>query len=124
MLPPMQKLPGNYQLTKYGYDYKQTKQFKPISDFYTGSIHYSSDGQMSVIVRFAKSPEEFSEIVAYSGSYQVQGDQIVHQVKTSVRPDYEGQTLIRTYRIENDELITEFENTDEFIKFAIWKRIQ
>lgn len=79
---------------------------------------------MSVIVRFAKAPEEFSEIVAYSGSYQIQGDQIVHQVKTSVRPDYEGQTLIRKYRLENDELITEFENTDEFIKFAVWKRIK
>jgi hypothetical protein len=74
-------------------------------------------------VRFAEKPETLEEVVSYSGSYKVEGSEIVHQVTTSVRPSYEGQTLSRTFRIEGDELVTEFENTDEFVKYARWKRL-
>lgn len=115
-------LVGTYKLVKYGYEYKNEKKFTPISDWYSGVIHYSDSGYMNVIVRFAEKPEALEDVVSYSGTYKVEGDQIVHQVSHSVRPSYEGQTLSRTFRIENDELVTEFENTDEFIKYARWKR--
>ena len=118
-----QKIPGTYKLVKYGYDYKKDKRFKPISEFYTGMIHYADTGFMNVIVRFAEKPEALEDVVSYSGTYKVEGAEIVHQVTTSVRPDYEGQTLARAFRFEGDELVTEFENTDEFIKYARWKRL-
>lgn len=116
------KLPGTYRLTRYGYDSKIEKKFTPISEWYSGVIHYSPDGYMNVTVRFAEKPEALDEIVAYSGSYKVEGDRIIHQVTMSARPSYEGQTLERAFRLEGDELITEFENTDEYIKFARWTR--
>lgn len=116
-------LPGTYNLVKYGYQFKNKNEFKPISDWYSGQIHYCESGIMNVIVRFAEKPEEFSDIVAYSGNYKVTGLQIHHEVTHSVRPEYVGQKLVRDFRLEGDELITEFENTDEFIKFARWNRI-
>ncbi len=114
---------GTYNLVKYGYQYKHQNQFKPISDWYSGQIQYSENGYMSVIVRFAEKPEDFSDIVAYSGTYKIVGNQIHHEVSHSVRPEYIGQKLVRDFHLENGELVTEFENTDEFIKFARWKKI-
>ena len=115
-------LHGAFNLVKYGYEYKNETRFEPISDWYSGQIQYSDNGTMSVIVRFAEKPTEFSEVVAYSGTYKVVSQQIHHIVTESVRPEYIGQTLVREFRIDGDELFTEFENTDTFIKFALWKR--
>ena len=113
-------LPGTYELVKYGYQYKD--RFEPISDWYRGTIHYAETGQMSVVLRFAEKPVEFSEIVAYCGSYRVEGSKIVHEVTTSVRPEYEGQRLDRDFILEGDLLELVFENTAEFKKSAFWKR--
>lgn len=119
----MSQLPGTYKLVEYGYHSKKGEPFRPISDWYSGSIHYSQSGYMNVIVRFAEQPEEFSDFVAYSGTYLVRGSEIIHQVTTSARPEYEGQTLNRNFKLKDDELYIEFENTDEFVKFARWKRL-
>lgn len=114
---------GTYNLVKYGYQYKKEDKFKPISDWYSGQIQYSEHGTMNVIVCFAERPEDFSDIVGYSGIYRVLNQQIHHEVTHSVRPEYVGQKLVRDFRIEGDELVTEFENTEEFTKFARWKRL-
>ena len=113
---------GTYKLTKYGYFYKNSDKFEPISDWYSGVIHYSDTGYMSVVLRFAELPEEFTEIVAYSGTYKVEGNQIIHDVTMSVRPEYENKKLDRVFKLENDMLELEFENTDEFRKVAFWKK--
>jgi hypothetical protein len=119
---------GTYELIQYGYFFKQPvsgfeNNFKPISEFYSGSIHYSETGFMSVVLRFAEKPAEFSDIVAYSGTYKVIENQIQHFVTMSVRPEYEGQKLDRVFKLTNDILELEFENTDEFRKVALWKKL-
>ena len=115
---------GSYRLKKYGYDYKKTVEFKPISQWYAGEIHYQNNGHMTVIVRFAENPEDFTDFVAYSGTYNVVGNEIHHLVTESVRPAYIGQKLTRVFKLEKDLLYTEFENTEEFIKFAHWEKIE
>lgn len=116
--------PGTYKLVKYGYLYKSDQRFEPISEFYSGCIHYSASGYMNVIVRFKEKPSVLEDVVAYSGTYKLDGAKIVHHVDTSVRPEYESQVLTRTYSLAGDKLETEFENTDEFRKFAVWERVR
>lgn len=118
----MTTIAGTYKLIKYGYEHKKESKFEPIADWYSGSIHYSEKGYMNVIVRFAENPTVMTEIVAYSGTYKVNGNQIIHHVTSSVRPEYEGQVLTRIFKLENDLLYVEFENTNEFIKYATWQR--
>lgn len=115
---------GSYRLKKYGYLDKKTEDFKPISDWYSGEIHYQQNGHMTVLVRFAENPQDFTDIVAYSGTYEVLGNEIHHQVTESVRPSYLGQKLTRIFKLEKDLLYTEFENTEEFIKYANWEKIK
>lgn len=118
-----QNISGTYQLFKYGYFYKSDERFEPISDFYVGVIHYSDTGHMNVTLRFAKTPSEFSEIVAYSGTYRVEKNQIHHDVTISVRPEYEGLKLDRTFELDDGVLKLTFEDTPEFKKMAFWKRV-
>jgi hypothetical protein len=118
---------GNYKLTQYGYFYKNQNSgfennFKPISEFYSGTIHYCETGFMNVVLRFADKPTELSDIVAYSGTYLVVENQIQHFVTMSVRPEYEGQKLDRVFKLSDDILELEFENTNEFRKVALWKK--
>lgn len=119
----MKMLAGTYTLVKYGYDHKKENKFEPISDYYSGAIHYSDTGYMNVIVRFAEKPEALTDVVAYSGTYKVDGNTIIHEVNTSVRPEYVGLKLDRVFKLENDQLYTEFENTEDFIKYANWQRL-
>lgn len=119
----MSQLPGTYKLVEYGYSSKKGLPFKPISNWYSGTIHYSETGYMNVIVGFAEKPEELTDFVAYSGSYKIEGSEIINHVQDSARPEYIGQSLNRIFKIQDDVLYTEFENTDEFIKFARWQRL-
>ncbi len=116
----MKNISGTYKLFKYGYFYKD--KFEAISEWYSGVIHYSDTGYMSVVLRFAEEPSEFSDIVAYSGTYKLDGNKIIHDVTMSVRPEYEGKRLDRIFKLEDDVLELEFENTPEFRKVALWKR--
>lgn len=118
-----QDISGTYRLTRYGYFHSADQRFEPISEFYAGEIQYTSSGHMSVNLRFAQNPTEVSEIVAYSGTYRVEGKQIQHKVTSSVRPEYEGQNLNRVFRLTEDVLELTFEDTPEFKKMAFWKRI-
>ncbi len=117
------KLPGTYKLVDYGYYYKKEGTFKPISEWFSGYIHYSETGFMTVTIRFKEEPQEFSDFVSYSGTYKVQNDEIVHHVLISVKPSYDGQLLNRKFKIEKDELELEFENTPELRKFSTWKKV-
>lgn len=117
------KLAGTYKLVDYGYYYKQEGSFEPISDWLLGYIHYSESGFMTVTIRFKEFPDEFNDFVSYSGTYRIHNDEIVHHVLVSVMPSYDNQTLTRKFKLENDELELEFENTTEFRKFSNWKKI-
>ena len=114
---------GTYKLTDYGYYYKKDGRFEPISEWFFGYIHYSETGFMTVTIRFKQEPREFSDFVSYSGTYKVQNDEIIHQVLISVKPSYDNQSLHRKFKLENDELELEFENTTELRKFSTWKKI-
>lgn len=119
----MQNISGTYKVIEYGYSYKKDNRFEPISEWFSGIIHYSESGYMSVIMRFKQQPAEFKDIVAYCGTYSVQNSEIVHNVSMSARPEYENEILTRKFKLNGDLLELEFENTDEFRKYALWKRL-
>ena len=119
------EIEGTYKVVEYGYIYKSDGRFEPISDWYSGQIHYSKTGFMSVVIRFKKDPTDLKDVVAYCGSYDIKGEEIHHNVEMSVRPEYDNETLIRKFKvIEDTTLELEFENTSEFRKYAIWRKVK
>lgn len=114
---------GTYKLIDYGYYYKKDGTFEPISDWLLGYIHYSETGYMTVTIRFKEKPEVLTDVVSYSGTYKTQKNEVIQHVFISTKPDYDNQNLIRKFKLENDELELELENTSEFRKFSTWKKI-
>jgi hypothetical protein len=106
-------LHGTWTLKSWGVAEQEHDQFQ---DFWTGvhgQLMYAMDGQMSVILvhpgweATGNAPVQgFREgVVAYSGSYSVESDQIQHHVQhTNIRP-WIGQTLTRHAALEDDALI-------------------
>lgn len=114
---------GTYKLIDYGYYYKKDGTFEPISDWLKGYIHYSDTGFMSVTIRFKEKHEALVDFISYSGTYKVQNAEVAHDVLISSKPAYENQTLIRKFKMEDEELELEYENTEVHRKFSNWKKI-
>jgi hypothetical protein len=86
----------------------------------TGLLIYTADGQMSVFLGPASrknlpvadlrscSPEDVTgavrEIVAYAGTYTVQGNTVIHHVKHGLVPNWVGGDLVRRIQLDRDEL--------------------
>lgn len=87
----------------------------------TGFITYTSDGRMSVIImaegrkRYSSddwlggTAEERAEacatMVAYAGRYSFSGDKVTHHVEAASVPNRVGTDLVRTVKLEGDQLI-------------------
>jgi Lipocalin-like domain len=94
------------------------KTSRPYGDNPTGYLQYSSDGHMVTFQQSGdpKRPTNFpytdedrvnahrSILGAYAGTYTVEGDQVVHHVIASWRPEWIGTDKTRYFTIEGNEL--------------------
>jgi hypothetical protein len=85
-----------------------------------GRIIYGADGQMAVVITSASRPRvglagllaSFTRrrgrgerlAIAYSGTYETKGTEVVHHVEVSTVPEYAGQDLTRTFLVQGHEL--------------------
>ena len=92
-----------------------------ISKFYgehpSGMITYTPAGHMVVFLAGegrrapagpapteAERAELFGTIVAYAGTYRVEGDKVIHRVETAWTPALNGTELVRAFAVEGDRL--------------------
>jgi hypothetical protein len=86
-----------------------------------GYIMYSEDGHMSVVIMSANrsgftsddiktaSVEEkgaaYDGYLSYCGTYDFQGDRVIHKVQLSLFPNWTGTDLVRFVKFEGNRLI-------------------
>jgi len=83
----------------------------------TGYLSYGSDCRMyAIIVREARKPpaglvatdaekiELFGGLLAYAGTYTINGDKVSHHVDTSWNEAWTGTTQVRQFKIEGSSL--------------------
>jgi len=116
-----QSITGTWNLISFIFQAKDGAFFYPYGENADGVLHYDQKGHMSAIIsrndRPRLSREDFMEIpdeekiqlskgfVAYSGTYEVQEDRIVHHVKISFIPNWVGTDLERYFRFSGGNLI-------------------
>jgi len=81
----------------------------PLGEDATGRIIYTTDGHMSAFMMRAgfeskdqtttPTPEDF---IAYSADWQIEGDQVTHEVKFATLPHWIGTPLVRTMDRQDD----------------------
>jgi hypothetical protein len=95
----------------------------PLGSDARGTLIYGADGYMSVIFMAASRPKigwsgqgtpvqaasediaaAFNSAIAYCGTYEVQGDKVIHHVELGTAPLHPGSDLVRPFAIKGSEL--------------------
>lgn len=94
----------------------------PLGEDAWGRLVYTPNGRMAVHIAAADRPRletsdpplggdtekraaAYSTFLAYGGSYDLDGDTVVHRVEASLFPEWSGQVQRRPFTYENGELV-------------------
>ena len=93
----------------------------PLGKEARGLLTYAGNGRMTVQItganRAALDTEDplggdegaragaYSTYLAYFGTYEVQGQSVVHQIESSLYPNWAGETQVRPYTVESGQLV-------------------
>jgi hypothetical protein len=93
----------------------------PLGTDARGQLIYTPDGRMAVQISGAdRSPlatgdplggepqaraDAYSSYLAYFGTYEVQGENVVHRIDGSLFPDWSTQQQVRPFTFERGELV-------------------
>jgi len=123
---------GTWTLHSFEIENSDTNERSPWGKEAHGLLIYSPSGHMSVSINKkierddtqTECEDRFDSILFYSGTYQVTGDKITHQVTQASNPDRIGREMIRfaKYRDGQLELTTPKEKFGRAI--LTWKKIK
>lgn len=93
----------------------------PFGDDATGILMYGGDGRMAVQMTAARRPgipttdalggdiesraAAYSTCLAYFGSWEVQGDSVIHRIDASLFPNWSGAEQARPFTLDGDRLV-------------------
>jgi len=105
---------GNWKLVSLFTEELATgKTTSPLGEHPKGYLVYTPQGRMvALLVHEKRSPPQVDEdrinlhkyMVAYSGRYTVEGDQVVHHVDISGNESWTGTDQVRFFNLEGDKL--------------------
>jgi hypothetical protein len=107
-------LVGTWKLTSFGMELQATgERIQPMGKLPTGYLSFTNDGRMAVVItgesrKSGTSEAEraalFSTLIAYTGSYRIEGDKWITSVDASWLPAWVGTEQPRTYKITGTQL--------------------
>lgn len=98
----------------------ESETLHPSGEDATGRIIYSADGYMSAFLARA---DGYTDALAYSGTWELGGDEVVHHVSLSTRESFVGKDLVRTVSWEGADLVlTTPESRDGWVNQLRWRR--
>ena len=93
----------------------------PLGESVEGVLVYTPQGTMAVHMASANRPNidsadplggdaaqraaAYSSCLAYFGSYQVRGNEVIHNIASSLYPNWSGTNAARPFEISGDELV-------------------
>lgn len=106
---------GVWSLISYVVEVQGTGEtFAPMGEQPTGYVIFTAEGRLSFTLSAqgrqpATTAEEQSHLlnsmIAYTGSYRLEGDRWITQVDVAWNPSWVGTEQTRFYRVETDQLI-------------------
>lgn len=118
----LRSLIGTWELVRHGrFDAKG--QYHPTGEQMTGRLLYAQDGSMSVLITKVPEPAQLSDLIAYSGTFSIEGDKVLHHVLISPYPDRVNKTGIRLASFSGKDLILGTEPDGEGRFEIVWRRV-
>ncbi|MGI8363318.1 lipocalin-like domain-containing protein [Bacillus cereus] len=135
---------GSWSLVEFYMETEAGIRSYPFGKLAKGIILYNFDGYMSAVITGEHRPvvsavnlmegtveEQLIKInhLSYSGQFIINGNKVIHYVKVTLFPKWEGKTLIRFIDLKNDLLTLSTEaldscNEKQKFKFTLkWKKL-
>jgi hypothetical protein len=109
-----QQVIGFWKLVSYVVEIQATGQIEPVMGQHpTGYVNFSPEGRVMFILtgegrKPAKTAEEradlLSTVVAYTGTYRIEGDRWITKVDVAWSPEWVGTEQARNFKIDGDRL--------------------
>jgi len=109
-----QQVIGFWKLISYVVEIKATGQIEQVMGRHpTGYVNFSPEGRVMFILtgegrKPAKTTEEradlLSTLVAYTGTYRIEGDRWITKVDVAWNPEWVGTEQARSFRIDGERL--------------------
>lgn len=105
----------------------------------TGLLVYTPDGNMAVMMAAADRPKldtddpvggsmearagAYSTCLAYVGRYRLDGKSVIHELETSLFPNWSGTQQVRPFVLDDKRLILQVRDADDRLTSEIaWRR--
>jgi len=115
------QLVGSWLLAKHGC-YDLEGRYHASGAGRRGQLIYSPDGSMGVLITTKPEPVHLKDIIAYSGSFTIEGDKVFHHIKICPNPKRLNTTEVRLVELRGNELVLTTEPDDEGHYEIIWHR--
>lgn len=115
------RLIGNWGLVKHG-RVDNLGNYHPTAERMNGQLIYAADGSMSVLITKAPEPVLVTDIIAYSGSFSLEGGKVLHHIKVSPYPHRLNTTEIRLASFRGDDLVLSTEPDQGGRYEIVWRK--
>jgi hypothetical protein len=115
------RLIGSWRLVKHG-RVDSLGNYHPTAERMNGQLIYASDNSMSVLITKIPEPVLVSDIIAYSGSFSVEGGKVLHHIKVSPYPKRLSTTEIRLASFRGDDLVLATEPDQGGRYEIVWRK--
>lgn len=110
---------GRWQILRWEQRYDDGRVTHPMGAEPQGFIQYDDDDMFCIITRSDRAPfksggqwnaseaekaQAYGSFLTYAGGYTIIGDEVHHQVRYSLFPNWVGGTQVRKARLQDDEL--------------------
>lgn len=114
---------GRWNIVSWLQLYDDGRRQAPLGENLDGFIRYVEDGDMICMIANADLPDfatggqwnaaeaeragAYSSMLAYAGTFRIEGDTVIHAVRQSLFPNWRGGEQRRAVRLEGDTLYIE-----------------
>lgn len=114
---------GRWDIVSWLQLYDDGRRQAPLGENLEGFIRYVEDGDMICMIANADQPNftsggqwnaseterarAYSSMLAYAGTFRIEGETVIHEVKQSLFPNWKGSDQKRSVRLEGDTLYIE-----------------
>jgi len=115
------RLIGSWTLVKHGH-FNRSGQYHSTGDQMSGQLIYAPDGSMSVLITKIPKPAQLSDIIAYSGTFSIAGNKVLHHIRVSPDPRLVGTTAIRLISFQGADLVLKTEPNADGYWEIVWRK--
>jgi hypothetical protein len=135
----MMEITGTWTLESWDRIDADGSTSNPFGSGPTGLLVYTPDGNMAVMMAAADRPKldtddpvggsmearagAYSTCLAYVGRYRLDGKSVIHELETSLFPNWSGTQQVRPFVLDDKRLILQVRDADDRLTSEIaWRR--